>query len=84
MSQEIPDEVPGIELAPAPQRRAEITIMGDDAVDLLDKLVSHMKGVNTQKFAILRMMGIFEAAVGKQIMIKGEEGEPLVVRDLWK
>lgn len=84
MAQDEIDQVPKLDLGPPPQRKADFSIVGTKAVDLLDELVSHLKGVNDHKQAVLRMMGIFEAAMDKQILIQGEEGEPLVVQGLWK
>lgn len=84
MTQETPDTVPQAGLAPQPQQKAEIAIVGDQAVKMLDDIVSNLKDVSTQKGAVLRMIGIFQEAIGKELLIKGSNEEPLSVQDLWQ
>lgn len=90
MSQENPDTVPEANLTPPAQKTANIMIVGNEAVQMLDDIVASLKGTETlkgvdaQKYAVLRMIGIFKAAIGQEILIKEPDKEPLSVPNLWR
>ena len=78
------DNVPAVSLGAPPQQHTDIQIVGDEAVKMLRDLVSHLDGVSDEKGAILRMIGIFHAAVGRSILIQEAGSPPQQVKGLWR
>lgn len=78
------DPVPAVQWGAPPQAKADIQIVGNDAVQMLDDLVQSLANVTDQKGAILRMIGIFHAAIGEEVLVQELGGEPRAVQGLWR
>jgi len=77
------DEVPAVTLVDRSQKFVDIHIVGDAPVEMLDDLVSEMKGISDPKGAVLRMIGIFHVARGATILVQRENEDPRVVEGVW-
>lgn len=78
------DVVPTTAFGAPPPKHVEISIVGNDAVRMLEEIVSNLVGVNDHKGAVLRMIGVFHAAIGKSVLVQEGDSEPLVVQGLWR
>ena len=84
MSEPTIDVVPSTALGAAPQATADIHIVGNEAVEMLNALAGHLAGVADPKGAVLRMIGIFHAAIGRDLLVQERGGEARMVQDLWR